>query len=596
MPKTSILRLPATPAIVRLAARLNASFLAAALIVSVAFPALARDPASLGDLSIPATRVPDWRKLDYLPLDTTTWTQVSVPCNGGDHNAIRNAFDAAGPSTVLVLPANCTYQFNSPFVMDKSQVVIRGTDRHTSVIEYTNRNTDMFKLMIDTFPENEPWGASRSWSAGYTTGTDVLTISNTTGLNIGEWVRMTANPEADWHANARNYYTARIACVGSAGGAECASLSSNQIKLDNPLPSPFHQGNQVVETITGNYLQNVGIENLRFQHTTPNVIQKYRQYIKFKDCFECWVVDSTFGNGGNRHIGTSDIVRTVFRGNDFGSNQCYDDGETCLWNKGAIYLNHGNADVVFEHNTLTESPSGPLAQGGAGHVIAYNYMTSSSAVECERHVFLHGQGVSSTLTEGNDVDCGMQWDSFRDGQGYNNMFYRNRLRGERSSSGYQRGRLGGEDTGSFIHRFISVIGNHTNEMMGSPQVTGRAIDESTNATHHHQDTWVSYNIARNEIVFENSGAQVRTTQHENYVRQDPHPGWSSVQFPASLYRTEAPPWWCEESGPFPSIGAMSDAVGSYSRLPAQIRLEGGTCTTSEGTTTTPVRPDPPVIQ
>jgi hypothetical protein len=601
MSELSRRRPPKSIAIVRLSARFNLlarmPVLMLATFAFVAPPALARDPASLADLSVPANRVPDWRHLDYLPLDTSTWTQTSVPCNGGDHNALRDAFDAAEPNTVLIIAANCTYRFSSRFVMDKSNIVIRGTSRDTSIIEYSNRNSDMFMMSIASFPAPEPFGGARNWTAGYVTGSEILTVANTTGLVVGGWVRMSANPEADWHSKARNQYTAKLLCVGTTGGAECAGLSAKQIKIDNPLPSPYHQGNQRVQHMTSDeFLSNVGIENLRFQHTTPNTVQKYRQYVKLKDCFECWIVDSSFGDVGNRHIGTSDIVRTVFRGNDFGSNQCHNDGKTCLWNKGAIYLNHGNSDVVFENNSLTESPSGPLAQGGAGHVIAYNFRTSSAAVECERHVFLHGQGVTATLVEGNDVDCGMQWDSYRDGQGYNNMFYRNRLRGERSPSGYQRGRLGGEDTGSHIHRFITVIANHVNELMGSPQPEGRAIDNSVNATHHHQDTWVSYNIARNEIRFSKSGNEVRTTQHQNFVRQNPSPTWSAVRFPTSMYRPETPSWWCEESGSYPNIGGPSDAVGSYSRLPAQIRIEGGVCTTSGGVVVPPVRPDPPVIQ
>lgn len=591
MPKMSNFRSPAFVAIGRLAVY-SIAILLIALFATTAF---ARDPASLGDLSIPATRLPDWHDLDYLPLDTSAWIHVNVPCNGGDQNALRNAYSSASAFTVLILPANCTYRFDRQFSVYKSSVVLRGASRTTSILEFSDRDADMVKMMIETFPANAPFGGARDWTAGYTTGTTVLTLLNTGGLSIGGWVRMTANPEADWHQNAENRYTAKVTCIATAGGAECAGLAANQIKIDHPLPSPFHQGAQILEYVTGTFIHNAGIENVRFQHVTPNTVQKYRQYVKIEDCFECWITDSVFGNGGNRHIGTDDVVRTVIRGNDFGSNQCYDDGETCPWNKGAIYMSHGNADLLFENNSLRESPSGPLAQGGSSNVIAYNYMTSSDAVTCERHVFLHGQGVTSTLTEGNDVDCAMQWDSFRDGQGYNNTFYRNRLRGERGEFGYQRGRLGGEDTGSHIHRFITVIGNHVNELMGGPQTAGRAIDESVNATHHHQDTWVSYNIARNEIVMESSGQQVRTTAHENYERSSPNPSWSTFAFPASFYRTGTPSWWCEESGEFPNVGAPSDTAGSYSRLPAQIRLEGGTCTTSDGTVNNPVRPDPPVL-
>jgi hypothetical protein len=267
MSELSSRRPPKSIATVRLRARLNLLALVPVLIQAtlafVAPTALARDPASLADLSIPANRVPDWRHLDYLPLDTSAWTQTSVPCNGGDHNALRDAFDAAGPNTVLVLAANCTYRFSSRFVMDKSNIVIRGTSRDTSIIEFSNRNSDMFVMSIASFPIPEPFGGARNWTAGYVTGTEVLTVANTTGLVVGGWVRMSANPEADWHSNALNQYTARLSCVGTTGGAECAGLAAKQIKIDNPLPSPYHQGNQTVQHMTSNeFVSNVGIENL----------------------------------------------------------------------------------------------------------------------------------------------------------------------------------------------------------------------------------------------------------------------------------------------------------------------------------------------
>ena len=592
---------PGTPAMVRLAARTRSLLVIAVLLF--ALPAFGRDQSSLGDLQIPASRVPLWHPADHLPLDTSGWTQVDVPCDGGDPSAITSRLGSASDNTVLLLPANCRYVIPGSLVIQRSNVVLRGTSRQTSILEFTDLDRDMLLIYIPSFPSNQPFGGGRSWNAGFQTGDDVLTVAYTDGLELGGWVRMKANPEPDWHSNARNYYVAKVACIGNnaaAGVTGCGGLSNNQIKLDHPLPSPFDQGGQSVEQITGPYLSNVGVENLRLQHSNPSRVEKYHSFVEFEDCHECWLTDSVFGDGGNSHISTKDVVRTVFRGNDFGSNQCTDEGATCLWNKGAIYFNAGDADVVFENNTLTESPSGPLAQGGAGTIIAYNYMRSSSAVECERHVFLHGQGVTATLAEGNDVDCMIQWDSFRDGQGYNNMFYRNRLRGaDDRQGGYQRGRLGGEDTGSHIHRFITIIGNHMNELMGSPQMTGRAIDNSRDATHHHADTWVSYNVVRREMLFETSGAQVRTTRHENHLRNDPPSSWDGVNFPASLYRGETPPsWWCEESGPFPSIGAPSDREGSYSKLPAQIRLEGGTCTPVDGTTPPPPPADPlpaPVI-
>jgi len=568
------------------------SILFACALLIAGSPTGARSQASLGDLGIPAGRVPDWHPLDHLPLDTASWQEVEVPCNDGNPTQLQDLVNTVPDETVLLLPADCKYVFPASFIIARSHLVIRGKSRDTSILSFTNIDRDMLLIYIPAHPANEPFGAPRKWTAGFATGTTVVEVEHTKNLEVGSWVRLTADSEPDWHPLAENRYAAKLSCVGTQGGEHCGALAENQLMLDRPLPAPYDQGGQFLEALVGKYIEFVGIENVRFEHADPNRVERYHSFVEYEDCHECWITDSVFGAGGNSHISTKDTLRTLFRGNDFGPNQCTRDGDTCNWNKGAIYFNQGNADVVFENNSLRDSPSGPLAQGGAGAVIAYNYMTASEDVECERHVFLHGQGVTATLAEGNDVDCMVQWDSYRDGQGYNNTFYRNRLRGTGNQiSGYQRGRLGGEETGSYIHRFISVIANHANEFVGGPQMTGRAIDESTDALHLHEDTWVGYNIARSTILFEDSGQQVRTTRRENHVGTAPHESWSGFDFPASLYRREAPDWWCRESGPFPNIGAPSDRVGKYARLPAQIRLEGGTCT-RESADSSPVRKGP----
>lgn len=553
------------------------------LTLLLAAPSLARDPSTLRDLTIPVSRVPDWRSLDDLPLDTTGWTRIDVPCNGGDGSALQTRFDAAPPNSVLMLPPNCRFVIGGPLHLRRSNVVLRGASRSTSILEFTSLSQDMLVMTYQVWPPVEPFGNPRSWTAGFTTGTTVLTVANTSGLAVGGWVRLAAQVEPDWHPEARNRWAAKLVCVGATGGPDCAGLSANQVRLDRGLPAPFTQGGQTLSPRSGPYAEHIGIENVRIQHSNPSRVEAYRAFIQMNDCFECWVTDSSFGDGGNMHMGVNDgVTRSVIRGNDLGSNQCTMNGTTCSWNKGAIYFNQGSADNLFENNSLSQTPSGPDLQGGAGNVVAYNFMTSNSTVQCERHVFLHGQGNTATLVEGNDVDCMMQWDSYRNGQGYNNTFYRNRLRGI-GSSAYPRGRIGSEDTAPYIHRFITVLGNHVNEMMGGPQPTGRAIDESGGPSNRHEDTWVTHNVVRSNMLFETSGAQLRTTQSENFVRNDPSPGWASFDFPPSLYRTEAPAWWCEESGPFPNIGAPSDRVGGYSKLPAQIRLEGGTCTTPTNT-------------
>jgi hypothetical protein len=524
-----------------------------------------------------------WYPLDHLPVDTSSWTVVNVPCGSGSN--VQSAINAAGPNTVLQLAANCTYDFPSASLsFGESRVVLRGAGRRSTILRFANNDNMGIFMGLEGWPPNEVFGDSRAWTAGYQQGADILTVAHTSGLQPGAWVRLRANNEPDWHDRARNGYSAKLACVGTAGTGEksCSGLSSNQVRLDRSLHSEFTQGGQLLDRVTGSFVELAGIENLGIQHQTPSRIESYRARLAIQDCHECWVVDCSFGDAGNAHIAIADASRILMRGNDFGWNQCTDEGQTCLWNKGAVYYNEHTYDTVFENNSIVDTPSGPLLQNGGGNVVAYNFMTSNPSVQCERHVFLHGQGVRASLVEGNDVDCMIEWDSYRDGQGYYNTLYRNRLRGTpqtgASYPGYYRGRLGGEAQGAFIHRYITVIGNHVNELQGSPFSSGLGIDFSSDATHYHYRTWVSYNVARSNIVFDPDA--VETTQHENHVRSSPPSAWSGIDIPASLYRDATPSWWCEESGSFPNIGAPSDTLNQFSRLPAQIRLEGGTCTQS----------------
>jgi len=539
--------------------------------------AQSREQSSLGGLQIPASRVPMWYPLDHLPLDTSTWRVVNVPC--GSHTAIVSAVSDAQPNTVVQLAANCTYRVgntSATMFFNRSRVVVRGAPGLTSVLEFSHIDSGALQL-----GGSGAFGDARTWTAGFNLGDQNLTLSSTTGLVVGEWVRLVANNEPDWHANARNGYTAKLQCVGRTGShPACANLSANQVRLDRPLNSVFTQGGNQLLRATTPFTEYAGIERVRIQHTNPTRIEQYRPRLAITGCHECWVTDSSFGAAGNSHIQMRDTARVLMRGNDFGTNQCTDDGVTCNWNKGVVYFNDHTYDAVFENNSVVDSPSGPLLQNGGGNVVAYNYMRAAPTVPCERHIFLHGQGVRASLIEGNDVACMVQWDSYRDGQGHFNTMYRNRLQGSpetgQSFGGYYRGRLGAESQGSFIHRHITVIANHVNQLQGGPFPTGLGLDFSADATHQHRDTWISHNVSRSANVFDERA--VRSTRIENHVRTSPSPTFSTIDFPVSLYRTAPPPWWCEESGAFPNIGAPSDTAGSYSRLPAQIRLDRGSCT------------------
>jgi hypothetical protein len=579
-----------------------------------------RAPGSLLDLLIPEDRVPQWIDLDYLPLDTSGWNEVVLTCGDFDTNfltPLQNSPD----QTVLIIPAGCTFTVDNSRNFYRGEIVVRGADRETSRLEFSRTQGGGSMLQIREWDSEGPFGDARAWTAGYEMGDDVMTVAHTGGLNVGDWVHFRGIPEPDWFQNATHSYTSKLVCVGpSTTDPLCppSEIGVNQIKIDTELHTPFTQGGQEVLRITlpDEYSKNVGFENLTFTHTSPGVIDKYVGYISLKWCFECWITDVIFEEAGNVHAEYSrGTTRTVMRGNYHARVNCWDEnalgegiGGRCNWNKGVVYFQRDSSDNVFENNIVWQSPNGATDQGGTGNVIAYNYMTKPaitlnpndphSDVDCARHVFLHGNGTNAALTEGNDVECGMQWDTYRDGQGYYQTFFKNRLRGT-DDGGYAKGRMGGEYLGKAINRNMILIGNHLNELQGSP-FPDYQWNWSNDPERDNIDGWASYTIARTNIIHDTTGyLPTRATEHNNFTRTSPHPDWVGFAHPASLYRnTEAPSWWCEESGPWGnSIGAWNDAptnAGGYNPLPAQLRAEFQVCTPVGDVIIDIVEPTPPI--
>jgi len=102
-------------------------------------------------------------------------------------------------------------------------------------------------------------------------------------------------------------------------------------------------------------------------------------------------------------------------------------------------------------------------------------------------------------------------------------------------------------------------------------------------------------LGRWNVAEEASGARTKTatgatwptaSTYKNYVDTGPHDDYATTRIPPSLaLKTGTPPsWWCTESGTWNDewsfgYGDGGDNGGTPRKLPAQIRYEGGTCTT-----------------
>jgi hypothetical protein len=586
--------------------RLTDKFIWGALLAALtaATPALARDAASLGDLDVPVTRVPDWQALDYLPGETSGWEVVDVtayganPAVGSGHNdgaAVRAAYAAAtgcshpGGGSIIYLPAG-TYEWPLSGEVGnlrvlKSCVVIQGAGIGATVI----RATGTFSQAVFDF-RGGGTSNTRAWTAGYTMGTRELTVANIDGLAIGDWVVLRADFPSNIPITTNDGpvygYIARI-----------EGFSGNRVTLDRPLKTDFGTGGQTLSKL--NALRSVGLEDITIQHMQPTTIRRYRQPVGFRGTVESWVSNVHLKNWGSRLVYVDDDSARIAIRDNIIEGQHVRPEDPPAWNKQAVHLRQVY-DSVVENNAFIETQVGVLMEFGAGgNVVAHNYIKAPTGPwPCERAIYFHGRFPYSNLVEGNHVECSIVFDRYWGSQGPFNTMFRNRSLITTGPSGYNPAHMPGNINGNAdglraaTNADLNILANNVNQLRGTPQ-ENREIDY-TQGVLAYEDMWVERNLVRDSarldvssgsappgVLSSSSGAPYAsgTTWLDNHVGGSSAPAsWSGVDIPASLVRNAAPSWWCQESGAFPNIGAPSDDMTSLGRLPSQIRWEGSHCT------------------
>ncbi len=307
-----------------------------------------------------------------------------------------------------------------------------------------------------------------------------------------------------------------------------------------------------------------------------------------------------------------------------------------------IYFSGAVTSAQMVNSTMRNSRVGMIQQQGGYETIAFaNYFDTDASRQQSRCLFTHGGPGSGSVWERNDCDMGYtSYASAAQGHGigpYHTMlFNRGRDRGPRTNGFPDQCPSGGicvERTGqhgnsndqmNFLGNFLSVIhqggtgsGGYALDLCDNDGSGGSGANCSLSGS---QVPFLMYGMAwiRNVVWGESLGSDDfdgnPTTIKPDYQEGDAidtrPTSWASTNWPTTLaYDRQiesdagwtAPDWWCEESGPFHNgMGAPADNRNggnpNYSRLPAQIRIEGGTCTTSSGTTNSRPRPDPPQVQ
>jgi hypothetical protein len=569
-------------------------------------------PLSLGNLTIPRERIPDWTNagVDGGIPDTsnaTEWPVINATAyganpacdSGDDHVAIQNAVNAASAmygdgrkGTIVYLPGGC-YEWDKYTISMKSNVVLKGAGQDVTILTGLMNGGTVDPEAIQIYGSE---GTTISVTDGAIRNSLQLTLANTPSFSSGTYliIREDMDPQKFDRPNGSPYSSQVI---------RVTSINGNQISLDRPLRDSFTLNPRV---IVMNPIQNAGVEDLTVQFpTTIDQSMGYRGLIRIRDAVNSWIKNVHFYWGDNMHLEilksrNLTIESCKFEKLDY-TEPAIEGGYGGRWNSGSIYASEGLTDSLIWNNIFSEIEVGIKYENGPiGNVFAYNYVYD--LMVNHRATFLHGGYPSEILFEGNSIfDGQFEADTFWGKQGPRNVWFRNRALG--GTSGYS-GFTAHKDTGNSMGDLHSFIGNVGEGIYGYP--CGSEPDCIYRFDGYRTNLWAEKNRYTNLFIRYNdqptttyvpeigvcpqneplcagfSGPRLRTCNGDcyettGYNGRQPPSAWSGFSIPASLFLTSRPSFWCQEI-PWPAVGADIDNLDNLTKIPAQRRYEGLPCT------------------
>ncbi len=538
----------------------------------------------LGDLWIPAERVPEWNPgVEGGMPDTSGWpvycdaTHVPYNADGNDSGptasdvtAINNAINAAaaaGGNQVVYLPAG-TFRFNSgQAIYMKSNVVLRGAGWDDTIIQ---GDSGAGSHLAGLHFLGGTGSATSITSNPIPRGTATITVSNAASFSVGDWVYMSQdNDPAYMQVDVSSH-------PGMTAIFKVAAKNGNTITMDRPLrhafnPSEFPKIREIYP------VKNAGIEKFKIEMDWGS--SNNSACVAITNTVNCWANEVFFKQGGKHHIFFTYSARnTVFKCMFMGLLRWERDDEES--GNYAMEFAQGAHDNLATNTVAINNKSNMcFSRGASGNVYSYNHHIGTII---RKGVQFHGKYPHSNLVEGNETYNGiMTMDDNWGQQGPRNTIFRNRCTGTAKISSS----IGGEDmppdanwpTGLDLNLML----NSAYGFYGSCSSTGECSYVGGNTHDYdfkHTGLWAEYNFARDTTL--DVGALVwgwvwqtpepTSVRIESDYQGDSAPGhWAGLNFPASLYLTEAPDWW-PGGKDWPCIGAdIDDHGGTMTKLPAQ---------------------------
>ncbi len=366
---------------------------------------------------IPDHRRFDWSKAGYEGTIPEPKLIINVKNFGAygdgvhnDYNSIMKAINSSSKLRVIFFPKGL-YLIRSTLKLP-SNTVLRGEGVVSRLKFDLSSSTN--KNCIEVVAGKQPRFVSAI--SGYSKGSHVVTVSNSSGFVAGEFVEIRElNGKWDTHPLGE-YAVGQIMKIKSVKGSTITFEETLRIGYSSDLKPEVRPLFPV---------SNTGIECLKLIRVESKAM--HGKTISFSEAINCWVTGVESSKGQDQHIAIKTSSHITISGCYFHDAYSYDGGG----NGYGVQLMQHTSDCKVENSVFVRlRHSMMLASGANGNVIAYNYSTDpKSTTEMPRDAIgdlsLHGHYPFANLIEGNIVQ-NIFLDDYWGPNGPYNTFFRNR--------------------------------------------------------------------------------------------------------------------------------------------------------------------------
>jgi hypothetical protein len=559
----------------------------------------------------------DWSRAGAeggIPTRTTNCATL----NPGATAAQINAAIANCPSGQVVKLNAGTFNLSTGITFSKSNVTLRGAGPDLTFLVFTGATSCMVgstDICVSNgsgmYPPNP--GHTADWTAGYSKGTTSVTLSNTTGLAVGDVLVL--DQLDDSNTDTGNIWICSVANV-------CASEGDSGIRRPNRAQSQMVvvsaiSGSTVSFDAPGLYMPNwraarspgawwdtvdpvhhVGIEDLSLNHTSSG----QQSGIFVTSARDWWVKNIRSINSDRAAVWVYGATRGTIRDSYFYGTQ---NAESQSYGIETDMV----SDLLVENNIFQHMALGaPTGESVTGSVYGYNYgiddyyVSGGNTGWMQASLYHHAAGISYHLFEGNDGP-GFTADQIHGTSNFATVF-RNYL------AGWEPGKT--QQTVAVhiysFNRYFNIIGNvlgrsgyhdtyedypssGTSSSCNSGAVIVPAGGKGCNASifmlgwSGNQAKFSSFNndlLVRSTLMRWGNydvvtGARFNANEVPAGLSLYANPVPANNSLPASFYLSGRPSWW--GSGAWPAIGPdvtggnVTGVGGHVYKIPARLCFE-----------------------